>query len=77
MMIGRECLSLQGFPWSQYDYVDSVSESLLGDLAGNAMSGTCILACVLALVATAARIENPNVEQDELEDLSNLLGNAI
>ena len=74
LLLGRERLALQGYPWPAYSVeVDNFNESLLGDLAGNAMSGPCILACFLALFIAVVRIETTTApEQSELADLESL-----
>ena len=74
LLLGRERLALQGYPWPEYSVeVDNFSEGLLGDVAGNAMSGPCILACFLALLISVVRIESATLpEQSELADLESL-----
>ena len=53
VVLGRELLSLQGFPWQKLplNHMATFSESLLGDLAGNAYSGTVVLALVCNIFA--------------------------
>ena len=70
MLLGREKLSLQGFPWTAFEVLggQEYSESFLSDLAGNAMSGPTIMAAFLALWAAMTKAEGS--EQDELMAIS-------
>ena len=76
LLLGREALMLQGFPVCSDEVSESlrhnaVSEHLMHDLAGNAMTLHVLLAvtqsAVAALTWRAATTENPTSAHDELD----------
>ena len=52
LLTGRESLTIQGFPWQQKEraVVDSFSDSIMRDLAGNAFPGHVVLAILDSLM---------------------------
>lgn len=77
MLLGREMLSLQGFPWPCFDKFDNHTEHLMADLAGNAMSGPCVMAAFLGLFVAVLRLSNSSIEEAELDELLSSLGRAM
>jgi hypothetical protein len=78
LLTGVEVLRIQGFPDAAPSVSDIVSESrprLLHDLAGNAMSGTIVLAlsCSLLLSAPWKPMKHNQVAQTSSEDVQRAL----
>jgi site-specific DNA-cytosine methylase len=44
MMLGRESLTMQGFPWQAEECINNTTEALMNDLSGNAFSLPVIVA---------------------------------
>ena len=57
-LIGRDCLALQGFPWSRLPLISSYSEKELQDLAGNMFSTTCYMAALIAMLSAWKKRED-------------------
>ena len=77
LMLGREALVLQGFPVALIpDVVNSTPESLMTNLAGNAMSLPVVLVLLMSLFAsvswasTTAVAASASTEEDENEALA-------
>ena len=45
-------MKIQGIDWESIPNIDSFAETDLGDLAGNAFAGTCIMAVFLSAVSS-------------------------
>ena len=50
--VGREAMTIQGIDWENIPSIDSFAATDLGDLAGNAFAGTCIMAVFLSAISS-------------------------
>lgn len=65
-LIGRDLLSLQGFPWESLECVTSFSEHQLADLAGNSFSSSVALACDVALMANVSYCKKRELDRSSI-----------
>ena len=72
LLIGRECMKLQGIDWENILHVNTCTEQELGDLAGNAFATTAVAAVILAAM-TQIRIQ----KQKEALELPDMLLNCL
>ena len=72
LLLGRERLSLQGFVWPRDadgpNSMDQWPNALLSDLAGNAMSGPCILASFLCFFASIVLVQQTCEPADDSDE---------
>ena len=70
MMLGRESLTLQGFPWQVEECINNTPETLMTDLSGNAFSLPVIVALLITLLfetpfSTEAAVISDNDDDDD------------
>ena len=65
LLIGRECLSLQGIPWQKVVAASSFSEVELRHLAGNAFASPCVLAILHAAFHTVCWTPQKQADPEE------------
>ena len=68
-MTGRECLGVQGFPFSFLQPGSDLSDPQLGDLAGNAFSSTVCCAVLLGCFAHVPELVEQHVPENTGEDV--------
>ena len=73
-LIGRDLLSLQGFPWESMECASSFSEHQLADLAGNSFSSSVALACDVGLMANVCYCKQKKRELDRTGVAMQLMG---
>ena len=82
-LVGRECLTLMGFPWQQQPHLlrrqkgagEEFSDSFLMDLSGNAFGGNVVLAIILsAMLCISWKPTGDTSEPDLVEELAHQAG---
>ena len=66
--VGREAMQIQGIDWENIPNIGSVAETDLGDVAGNAFAGTCIMAVFLSAISSVT-LQAPKATTQVDDDL--------
>lgn len=66
VMIGREAMSCQGYPWQKVGGLEKYTEAFLHDLAGNAFPAPSFLAVILAALLTAPWTSRREVAENQV-----------